>query len=53
MLKKTELCGEEDFQKWSQVLVDHMMSNEESKDNESIIAKPLPWWSTFNLVNDF
>ena len=34
-------------------LVDHMMSNEESKDNKSIIAKPLPWWSTLSLVIDF
>ena len=50
MLKRMEY-GEEDFQKWSKVLADCMMSSEESEDNEAIAIKPLPWRS--ELVSEF
>jgi len=43
--------NEEDFKKWSKVLVNCMISSEESGDDESIVVKPLPWRST--LVDDF
>ena len=49
-LKRKEY-GEEDFQKWSKVLVDCMISSKENEDNGAIAIKPLPWRS--ELVSEF